>query len=218
MTDAEWLAVKDPTTLLFRGRFAATVRKLRLFACACCRRIEGVLADDRLRALIDVAEQIADGTIALYGEAARTAQGAALDALHAAPDEAERVAGQAIYLAAVSDWMPSCANQVALLAAEAKFAADRLPRRREMRAQAALVRDVFGNPPRPVPLDPRWRTPDVVGLACAIYEDRAFDRLPLLADALMDAGCADEQVLGHCRLEGPHARGCWVVDLALGKE
>ena len=56
---------------------------------------------------------------------------------------------------------------------------------------------------------------DVVGLARTIYADRAFDRLPLLADALMDAGCADEQVLGHCREAGPHARGCWVVDMIL---
>jgi hypothetical protein len=81
-----------------------------------------------------------------------------------------------------------------------------------------LSRCVFGNPFRPVAFDPRWRTADVLGLARGIYEDRAFDRLPLLADALMDAGCADEQVLGHCRSEGPHVRGCWVVDLVLGKE
>jgi hypothetical protein len=53
-------------------------------------------------------------------------------------------------------------------------------------------------------------------LATGIYEDRAFDRLPLLADALMDAGCADEQVLGHCRSDG-HVRGCWLLDLILGK-
>ena len=57
----------------------------------------------------------------------------------------------------------------------------------------------------------------MVGLARAFYDDRAFDRLPLLADALMDAGCASEEILAHCRSEGPHFRGCWVVDLALGK-
>jgi hypothetical protein len=87
----------------------------------------------------------------------------------------------------------------------------------ERRAQARLLRDIFGNPFRPVVFDPRWRTADTVALATGIYEDRAFDRLPLLADALMDAGCADEQVLGHCRSEG-HTRGCFVVDLVLGKE
>jgi hypothetical protein len=88
----------------------------------------------------------------------------------------------------------------------------------EQRAQTTLLRCIFGNPFRPVAFDPRWRTADVLGLARGIYEDRAFERLPLLADALMDAGCADEQVIGHCRSEGPHVRGCWVVDLVLDKE
>jgi hypothetical protein len=81
-----------------------------------------------------------------------------------------------------------------------------------------LAHEVFANPFRPVAFDPRWRTSDTVGLARGIYEDRAFDRLPLLADALMDAGCADEQVIGHCRSDGPHVRGCWVVDLVLSKD
>ena len=62
------------------------------------------------------------------------------------------------------------------------------------------------------------RSTDAVGVARAIYDDRAFDRLPILADALMDAGCDDEQILAHCRGPGPHVRGCWVVDLVLGKE
>jgi len=66
--------------------------------------------------------------------------------------------------------------------------------------------------------DPRWRTSDVVDVARGIYEDKAFERMPILADALMDAGCEDEQIIGHCRGEGPHVRGCWVVDLVLGKE
>jgi len=82
---------------------------------------------------------------------------------------------------------------------------------------AGVVRDIFGDPARPDALDPRWRSADVVGLARGIYEDRAFDRLPILADALMDAGCADEDILTHCRDAGPHVRGCWVVDLVLGQ-
>jgi hypothetical protein len=84
-------------------------------------------------------------------------------------------------------------------------------------AQAALLRDIFGNPFRPAALDPAWRTGTVLALARGIYEDRAFDRMPILADALQDAGCTDEDVLGHCRGPGPHVRGCWVVDLVLGK-
>jgi hypothetical protein len=82
----------------------------------------------------------------------------------------------------------------------------------------ALLRDIFGHRVRPNSFDPLWRTSDVIGLARAVYEDRAFERLPVLADALMDAGCADEQVLAHCRSDGLHVRGCWVVDLILGKD
>lgn len=81
-----------------------------------------------------------------------------------------------------------------------------------------LMREIAGNPFRPAAWDGRWRTADVVGLARGIYEGRAFERLPLLADALMDAGCADEAPLGHCRSAGPHLRGCWVVDWVLGRE
>ncbi|QEL14637.1 hypothetical protein [Limnoglobus roseus] len=84
-------------------------------------------------------------------------------------------------------------------------------------AQCDLIRDIFGNPFRPVTFSPSWLTPTVVGLAGGIYADRAFDRLPILADALQDAGCEDVDVLSHCRGDGPHARGCWVVDGVLGK-
>ncbi|MBN9522996.1 hypothetical protein J0H58_31535 [bacterium] len=87
----------------------------------------------------------------------------------------------------------------------------------EQAAQAALLRDILGNPFRPVAFDPTWRTEAVVALARGVYDDRAFDRLPVLADALEDAGCADADVLTHCRGDGPHVRGCWVVDLILGK-
>jgi hypothetical protein len=86
------------------------------------------------------------------------------------------------------------------------------------RWQCDLARDVFGNPFRPASLDPVWRSSTVVALAEGIYAERAFDRLPILADALQDAGCEDLDVLGHCRGEEPSVRGCWVVDLLLGKE
>lgn len=81
-----------------------------------------------------------------------------------------------------------------------------------------LLRDLFGNSFRPIKLDPHWLTSSVLDLAQGIYEDRAFERIPILADALMDAGCADELIINHCRGPGPHVRGCWVVDLLLGKE
>jgi hypothetical protein len=88
----------------------------------------------------------------------------------------------------------------------------------ECLAHAHLLRCVAGNPFRPVRADPGWRTAPVVGIAEAAYAGRAFDRLPILADALEDAGCADADVLTHCRAHPEHARGCWVVDLLLDKE
>ncbi len=81
---------------------------------------------------------------------------------------------------------------------------------------AHLVRCIVGNPFRPVAFDPGWRSADAVALARTVYDDRAFDRLPLLADALEAAGCGDAAVLGHLRGPGPHARGCWAVDGVLG--
>lgn len=81
------------------------------------------------------------------------------------------------------------------------------------------LRDIFGNPFRPVTLVPAWLTSDVLALARGIYDDRAFDRMPILADALQDAGCANEEMLNHCRdVSLAHVRGCWVVDLLLGKD
>jgi hypothetical protein len=88
----------------------------------------------------------------------------------------------------------------------------------ELTAVCDLIRDIFGNPFRPVTADPSWLTSTVAALARGIYADRAFDRLPILADALQDAGCDHADILDHCRGHGPHVRGCWVVDLLLGKE
>src|SRR5947209_5861173 len=84
--------------------------------------------------------------------------------------------------------------------------------------QAALLRDIFGNPFRPVAVEPSWLTPPVVGLAKAIYDGRLFGDLPVLADALEEAGCGDRELLGHCRGVGPHALGCWALDLFTGRE
>jgi hypothetical protein len=88
---------------------------------------------------------------------------------------------------------------------------------REHAAQAALVRDVFGNPFRPVAFHRSWRTDTAVSLARTMYEERDFSAMPILADALQDAGCDNDDTLNHCRGNGPHVRGCWAVDLVLGK-
>lgn len=81
----------------------------------------------------------------------------------------------------------------------------------------AYIFCILGNPFRPVTFAPAWRTSDVVALARGIYDERAFDRMPILADALQDAGCDSDDILNHCRADGVHACGCWVVDAVLGK-
>jgi hypothetical protein len=85
--------------------------------------------------------------------------------------------------------------------------------------QISVLREIFGNPFRPITFNPAWRTSDVMLLAQGIYGEKAFDRMPILADALQDAGCDSDDMLNHCRDASlPHVRGCWVLDLVLGKE
>jgi hypothetical protein len=81
-----------------------------------------------------------------------------------------------------------------------------------------FIRDIFGNPFRPVTFDPNWRTSTAAALAAQMYDSRDFSAMPILADALQDAGCENAGILDHCRGPGPHVRGCWVVDMVLGKE
>jgi hypothetical protein len=86
-----------------------------------------------------------------------------------------------------------------------------------LRTQAAVLHDILGNCLHLGSFDPRWRTSDVLGVARGIYDEKAFVRMPILADALMDAGCEDEAIISHCRGHGLHVRGCWAVDMVLQK-
>jgi hypothetical protein len=208
----------------------ASDRKLRLFAVACCRRLAARISGDWCHDSVAAAERFADGlaTEAERSAAMKAAQRAAqVRATVAFPTASKwvRRAASAVYYAADREaraavWNTShFAVESLILWAEgrsnlnpASVGAD------ERKAHYGLLRDVFGNVARPVAFDPRWRTSDAFGLAQAIYDERAFERLPVLGDALMDAGCEDEAVLAHCRSSGPHVRGCWVVDLILSKD
>ncbi|MBP3957608.1 hypothetical protein J8F10_20355 [Gemmata sp. G18] len=79
------------------------------------------------------------------------------------------------------------------------------------------MRDILGNPFCPIALSPDWRTGTTISLAQQMYDSRDFSAMPILADALQDAGCDNTDILDHCRSDGPHIRGCWVVDAILGK-
>jgi hypothetical protein len=87
----------------------------------------------------------------------------------------------------------------------------------ERSGQCELLRDIFGNPIHTVTVAPSWLTPAVVNLAQSINDDRAFDRMPALADALHESGCNNDEILGHCRGRGLHMRGCWALDLVMGR-
>jgi hypothetical protein len=119
----------------------------------------------------------------------------------------------------LTDFAPISRRKLLLYAKAAGLPDDSriLERSRDTLAEAHLLRDIFGNPFRPVRLDPRWLTSTVVELAQLIEAGRAYDRLPVLADALLDAGCDDESLLDHCRSAGPHVPGCWAVELVLGR-
>ena len=117
----------------------------------------------------------------------------------------------------VDDGCPQCrlniVNRCYDESAEAAFAEER-------RYQCAVLRDIFGDAFRAAPAAeacPSWQDGTVRNMAWSIYEERAFERLPILADALEDAGCGDEQLLAHCRQGGEHVRGCWAVDRVLGR-
>jgi hypothetical protein len=218
MTEADWLAGADPHRAMVWVRESGKVsdRRLRLFATAYCRRYRNVFDDPRSRKAVEIAELYADGlaTEIQRKEAHRNARKVASDRMQ----EGDWSWEPWIVASVASDHIGSWYAIVGAADFSATQTASSEPSGPGGISPTHLIWCIFVNPFRPVAFDPRWRTADVVGLARGIYEDRAFDRLPLLADALMDAGCAEEQLLAHCRSDGPHVRGCWAVDLVLGKE
>jgi hypothetical protein len=213
VTEEEWLAGCEPSGMLVFEEHRNAERKLRLFACACVNRVQSRLEDSRCRQAIPVAERLADG---LVNEEERKV---ALQAVQYAFRDANPPTGSELEDAILSARYTLIGSALVGFAA-ANRAASCLGggKEREQAAQADLLRDIFGNPFRPISFDPSWRTSTVHALARQMYESRDFGAMPILADALQDAGCENEDVLNHCRGPGPHVRGCWVVDLLLGKE
>jgi hypothetical protein len=228
MTEREWLQCEDISELLEYLVGRASSRKFRLFGCVCCRSIWHLLVDERSRNAVRVAEQYADG-LATEGEmdAARKAvlqcrtETTLLPGSPPVNSWAFAAAGAVLF--DTPFWNPRAAGRgaftAAWTAAEAAWrGAGESGPETEARRQLPLLRDIFENPYRPGWVDPSWQTAQVVTVAEAIYRERAFDRLPLLADMAEEAGCTDADLLGHLRGPGPHVRGCVPLDLLLGKE
>jgi hypothetical protein len=237
MTESAWMTSDDAHRMLEYALPCATGRKLRLFAVACCRRIVHAFPDQTdAKDRLVMAERYADGLAT-----ASEIQGAQHLYLCGGGVSFDRFGHEA------AREVPQWAAVSAQLKCEAaaRFGLTKPPPRpnlvgrlrrlfirptmplptdppppeylAELRSQAALLRDIFGNPFRPAAFAPEWRTSTAVALAQQMYESRDFGAMPILADALQDAGCDSGDVLDHCRGPGPHVRGCWVVDLVLGK-
>jgi hypothetical protein len=204
---------------LLRDFDRLTERKARLAACAACARVGTLLEMIGLTECLAAAEAVADNVSAEtvlkphYQKAAALVPRTEPMPLRYAAIAAKAVTSvRIIYTASDAIEGAACAEQELLTVRTTQN------NRVVSEQYARLLLDIFGDPMRVPSFQPNWRSSNSVGLARAIYDDRAFDRLPILADALMDAGCDDEQILAHCRSEGPHVRGCWVVDLVLGKQ
>jgi hypothetical protein len=194
MTEAEWLACTDPEKMLAYLKGRATDRKFRLLLAAWWRRRFGKLRSFKAyqKKLVQ-AEEMADGNWK--------------------PKRGE------------AGWIGHQKNPHHRAVWSVKLLAElRGKGHVSLGMQAGLLRDIVGNPFRPASVSPAWRTPQVVALAQAAYDQRALPsghldiaRLAVLADALEDAGCDNAELLGHLRGEGPHVRGCWAVDLLMGR-
>jgi hypothetical protein len=231
MTEADWLACTDPQKMLEFLRGRASDRKLRLFGVACCYRIWHLIGHNEAnRNGVAIAERYADGQAPLEELLAVNTTLDCCDDSWLAPTDyltsteistVCQVAHEAAWLRA-KDVLINRVEDVnrAVLSKQCG--------KEERQEQLCLLRDIFGNPFRPASLSPSWLTwsgGTIPQLAQDIYDDRDlpsghFDnsRMAILADALEDAGRTDQDILGHCRGPGPHVRGCWAIDLLLGKQ
>jgi len=223
MTEAEWLGCDDPLEMLdfLRSRSPVSDRKERLFACGCCRRIWHLLKDPRSRDAVEAAESYVDGCFDGLAMSAVAAEAdAAIGDVSLMSQAAEHAAVAAAQASSLVH-MGRAAEAAAVAAGDALSPENWLQAKwDEQVLQSDMLRCVFGNPFRPVSIAPVWlvwNDGTVHRVAQAIYDERAFDRMPILADALEDAGCTNQAILDHCRQPGEHVRGCWVVDLLLGK-
>ena len=156
------------------------------------------LTDDDLRKAVTVAEKYADG---LWGDYSLESQHSKLSRARPWINSSFFQACHDLLLPDPLTALRGCLRGYSLNGHEGEY-----------------FQDIFGNPFRPVAFAPAWRTDTAVSLARGMYEARDFGAMPILADALQDAGCDSDDILNHCRDPNQvHVRGCWVVDLVLGK-
>jgi hypothetical protein len=232
MDEAEWLDCTHPRPMLEFLRGKVSERKLRLFACACCRRIEHFLTDEVDRKALDAAERYADGQLrdrSLQNwrrRAALARQPYRINGVWQLGLLAYYAVTQTL-VSAKDDAYLEVHSTVARVVADATLRSQVNPAwhaafQAESAVLSDLLRDIVGNPFVPSPAMDlgwlQWHNGTAAGLASAIYDERRFQDLPILADALEDAGCTNTGILTHCRQGGEHARGCWVVDTLFARK
>ncbi len=214
LTERTWETCNDPAAMLEYLRGKASERKLRLFAVACCRPL--LKPKQWEHDALDIAEQIADGKPAGYSRKLWKVTLEEWDWWQTWLMEDDSPLNWALHFA-----LDANLQKTGLDADFTEWVAGLGPgskKRADLARQAHLLRCIFGNPFRPVAFADSWRPRAVTTLARSIYEERRFEDLPVLADALEECGCDNQEVLGHCRAGGEHVRGCWVVDLVLGHD
>ncbi len=214
MTEAGWQACDDPAAAIAHLQRTRHRRKRRLFGVACCRMCWPLLTDERSRRAVEVAEAFAD--LPLPERTRAEAEGLARRASAGAASGDGRRAAEAAALLLERDVDVLTVSRLTTAAGSEPTSRGRSDEQR--RRHAGTVVDLLGNPFRPVAFALEWRTDTALSLASQLYVAGDFSAMPILADALQDAGCDNDDVLNHCRGDGPHVRGCWVVDLVLGKE
>jgi hypothetical protein len=219
LSEEDWMERGDPETAWNTLRAGLNERRQRLLACACCRGVLGLLGDPRAVAVVDAAERYADGD----------AGPAVVETVHRYPGAAPHGIAAAWAAEAIVSLQSGCLYTSARNLAEVVCRAARADRdaHREMdwrsarRRQVGYLCDLHGRYFYGATFDPawnRWKAGLVVTMARAIYDEYRFGDLPILADALEEAGCEERDILAHCRSPREHVRGCWVIDALLGKE
>ncbi len=212
--ETHWLASESPASLLYNAKQLKVLkpRKAMLFACGCYRLVWDKITLAHVRETVEKAEEKADRKVK--------------------PEELRRCR---TYVPGLPLYDPQSLLQLSLsslvtpkmipthIAWLIREAFDRAKWEHgnkwgAYKPQADLVREILGNPYKPVNFDKSWRTNTAVTLAQQMYDSREFSAMPILADAIQDAGCDNDDILSHCRdTNQVHVRGCWVVDLVLGK-
>ena len=211
MTEEEWLSAKRPVQLIDFIFAKLSVRRQRLIAIGSCETIPSeILGDDGARWLATVGRLAEKPDVKITWKLVRKWSDEFWRGQYWSVRE--RNLSEVFFQVGLGNLRPTLVN-VASFRGTAERNNDF-----EDEAIAYVVREIVSNPFRPVTFLPEWRTSTILALATGIYEEKAFDRMPILADALQDANCDNDEILNHCRGPGPHVRGCFLIDLILGKQ